>query len=59
MNVIDNGVAEVLKITRVITPDELCFKVKIIDYYGKKKTIRVMDKSSINEMKKGEYTWTE
>jgi hypothetical protein len=59
MNVIDNGVSEILKVTRVVTPDELCFRVKVIDYYGKKKTIRVMDKSSISEMKKGKYKWTE
>lgn len=38
MNLIDNGIKEVLKITPVIRDDEMYFEVEFIDYYNSKRT---------------------
>ena len=49
MNVIDNGIKEVLKIERVITKTELYFKVTFIDLYSGKRVKRFMDISNLKD----------
>jgi hypothetical protein len=51
MNVIDNGIKEVIEVKRVITPEELYFEVQYIDYYnhpGKKRFMSIKNLENKN-----------
>jgi hypothetical protein len=43
MNLIDNGIKEVINIERIITDTELYFLITFVDYYGTKKTKKFSD----------------
>lgn len=54
MNLVDNGIKEVIKITRVITDEELYFLVDFIDHYNCKKQRKVMSIKNLESL-----TWME
>ena len=43
MNLIDNGVKEIIKTTRIVTDTECYFEVTFKDWYGHTRTRNVMD----------------
>lgn len=47
MNLIDNGIKEVLYIGKIISETEMYFEVTFIDWYGSKRTKRF---SNINDL---------
>lgn len=49
MNVIDNGVKEIISIERVIKDEEMYFEVKFIDFYGKKRKRRFANIKNIED----------
>jgi hypothetical protein len=55
MNVLDNGIKEIIETKRIINRDELCFLVTYIDFYGEKRTMKTMKL----EYAKVGTTWTE
>lgn len=60
MNLCDNGVSKVVgPIRRIVTDDELCFAVDVLDFYDKPRTIKAMTKTEIEKVKPEEYTWVE
>jgi len=59
MNIIDNCVTKVLKVDRIITDEELCFAVTVIDGYKSKRVLKTMRKSEVDRMKEGKYSWME
>lgn len=54
MNLIDNGIKEVLDVDRVILEADMYFEVKFIDWYGQERTKTF---SSIENLEK--KSWTE
>lgn len=60
MNLCDNGVDQVLSdIRRIVTEDELCFAIDIVDYYGKKMTVKKMTLKEIQRVQEKQYFWVE
>lgn len=54
MNLIDNGIEEVLNIEKVIKDDEMYFEVEFIDWYGRTEKKKF---SSIKDLEK--KSWVE
>ena len=54
MNLVDNGISEVLNIEKVITDEEMYFEVEFKDWYGRREIKRFM---SIKDLEK--KTWRE
>lgn len=54
MNLIDNGIKEIISIERISTDTEMYFKVTFEDYYGHHKTKNVMSIKNIDKL-----TWRE
>ena len=52
MNLIDNGIKEVLSTILIEKPLEVYFKVKFIDWYGQKRTKKFM---SIKDLEKKQW----
>lgn len=61
MNLIENWFSKKhpVKIERIITEDELYFKVSGIDGYGGYKEMKTMFRETAEKMANGNYTWVE
>ncbi len=59
MNLIDNGVKKVIKVSRIVTDDKLCFQVDVIDYYDRAKSIDVTTMKEVDHMYNNKYHWVE
>lgn len=53
MNLVDNGISEVIEIKKVITDDEMYFEVEYKDWYGRREIKRFM---SIKDLDKKQWT---
>jgi ferritin len=52
MNVIDNGISEVIEIKKVITEEEMYFSVRFIDWYGRE---QIKQMQSIKDIDKRQW----
>lgn len=48
-----------ISVQRVITDDELCFRVTATDCNGRKRTFRYMLREEVERVTSGNYTWQE